>query len=1019
MIFSFFRANSREQLLANSIAMQDLITPQPIVDGSLSVHSLTPEIRHRLSLCPSISFDSDNNRLVIPYTSLKEQPYTLSNGDAFVRYRNYDPSAKAKYQSPAKYLVGKYDTPLYYPKKLRQQFQDGALQGNTIVLTEGEFKAISAVQNNINCVSFAGTSLYNHALAHIYELHALIQKIKIPTVNFVLLFDADAIDPFNKKGFTNTRLADFNRSARGFFKLLQSVAENTSKKVSIYLGYIDHEQKGLDDLLESVSLSEKRTIAYQVNSPKFCQSYFKLVPVTKRTINDKVNELFPSHHLQAFIDRYQEQLTGNFFTFKHQGKNGGAYTITYFLDENGILHAKDEFYTHFDSSFDATYTFDNYASEQIQSLLKTLQEQKKVLLCAPTGAGKTTLTQKLQPHFHRIILLEPTRAIAKQQKGFVLSIGGVKQTVELQEQSIVSTFAKLKQDGILTEMDFHQSLLVVDEAHEIYKSFGFRPGECSMIERLIRSFFQHVLATTATPVVPFFRALDFTCIEFKQNEAKKKEATVRIINTHYKKTCGGGVDYQKIIYDCVHRSRTNGRKAYIYHLSKDNHVINTYHKNNPFSSMLITGQSSRNEHQHTYNTMLRTGYAFVGDYDTLLTNSILETGASFQDENVDVYILFASDSDAITQACARFRNTDSINYFFYLKKQDWQSSKCQPPQNDLCSKAFEITKQVYDPHTYIDITTSLQGTTHTYHEAFSYCATFFHFEQNRIQGQPHTKLLGNLLKRFTIHNCKEIEPPRAEKIPIEGIKVSPKDLLEGIQMNTTLIGKVLLQLRKDQRQFAALQQFDDAIDLLEPKETVRDEQYFHLSRSAKDELKLVLFCVDLALKFKKNHAVVLHGLQRIKAFLKKQRRRIDPYLIQRCLLLQFLQQDKHAYKRINNRGKRQEWFHILQVIQRSNKAFHRFTIYDLWRNSYFKGRSERDLKRIIQSMNLWFDMVALELREKNAIIGEETVLNPKQTDIVLDPFNASFNRIRKKKALTVWDIPDRPLLNRPTKLLTG
>jgi hypothetical protein len=959
------------------------------------------EIAERLELCPSIRYDQKGERLVIPYLNLKGKPYELPNGSKFIRYRNYSSTLIPKYKSPSQKIVGKYDTPLYYPLELQKQFLDGNIQGNTIVLTEGEFKAITAVKNRINTVSFAGTSMYKSASAHTSELRTLIDSIQSHKVNIVILFDADAINPYTKDGYTNQRLKNFYNSAKGFFEVVNSI--NTQKEKSIYLGYIDHKKnkaKGLDDLLSSVEGAERKEIAKQLNNPKFCKKYFKLVQVTNRTLISKLKDLFP-YSLQNFVERYKEELRGQSFEYylKYQQKN----TIKYHLDQNGTLTGKDDFYKHFDSNFNQSLDFKTYVTECLKSIKKKLKTHSKLLLQAPTGTGKTTLTKKLKKDYSRIILLEPTRAIAQQQTGYTLVIGGVTIVENMSIDSIVATFSKLRCDEIITNDDFTNSLLVIDEAHEMYKSFGYRSDECAMLEHLTK-LFKNVLATTATPVVPFFKELGFYCSELVRKDQVLKNANISIISTAYKKAKGGSVDYKKIIDNCVLTSRSKGRKAYIYNLSKDNYIIKEYHNSDRKNTRLITADTSRGEYQDTFNAMLKKERAFVGSYDVLLTNSILETGATFKDKNVDVYILFANNAASIVQACARFRDLETIDYHFYIKKQDWQTAKYNYPANDLKSKELTTFNDKYKASVNANVQTGIEAEIKTHNEEFSYSKTFFYFEQNRIQGQPHTKLLGNLKKYFNLVGCQEIEPPRAVNIKADEIEVLPSEILTAKGINNTLVSKLLFQASKDKRVFVAYERFTDGLRALESECTIKTDKQYCLNQPCKDALKIAVFCKDMSIKFKVKEEQVYTGAKRIIDYLEANNKKINYALIEQALLLQLLQiEPKEHYKRISNRGKRIEWKSILDVIDNTlyeRKANQRYNVFHLRQHEHFRRKEKRALERTLQVMNLWFDLT----EEERARAAELATLK-KVTELNLQeeqqPKNRHYKTQRSKKQLPV------------------
>jgi len=952
--------------------------------------ALKHEIKTRTGLCKSILYEEQAQRLVIPYYNLNGNSYKTEKGIDFVRFRNYSQNS-AKYTSPSKKIAGEYQTPLYYPSILRSQFQNDTLKGNTIVITEGEFKAITAVNNGINCISFAGISIYNHIREHLQEFTQFVNKIKGKTVNIVILYDADATNPYTKHEFTSERLANFNSSAKLFFEVLSSI--ETKKKMSFYVGHIDHEEKGLDDLLNSVEKIERSKIASELNAPKFCKSYFNLKGISKRTYKDTINDLFPSNKLQSFLDRYKNVLIGQNFVFRHERSTGARYHVAYHLDKNGILTAKSNFYKNLKSTFDESHIFKNYASDCFKSVRKALKEKKRVLLQAQTGAGKTQLTKSFEKDYHRIILLEPTRAIAKQQTEFLLNIGGVQHSIGHSIESIVSTFSKLAHDGELTELDFANGLLVVDEAHELYKSFGYRAKECSIIEHLLRNLFTNVLATTATPLVPFFKALDFHCVELKKEKQVLKKASVKIVNTRPNKN--GVLDYSKIITGCIQNSRSNDRKAYIYHISKNNHIIEQVHHQDK-NTMLITADTSRFLHKETFEKMLREKRAFVGDYDVLLTNSVLETGASFLDENVDVYILFRSDHSEIVQACARFRDLETINYQFYLKQQNWVGHEYEPPKNNLKELELESLKEIYEPDSDgTDIHTTLSSITKTYNDKFSYSKSFHEFEKARLNAQSSPMLLGKLKQLFDISQCEEIEPPRKnDKDREDKIKVNPTQIMSKGKVDESLVASIIKSLGNDKRRTQPLSLLENGFEYFQNIEA--KEIKLHAPTNAYQLTRLVVYSYDLAEKFNIDVKKVLTVAQKLIDHLGSPTPK-NRFIIENRILFELLKMKPQNLKRIKNKGKRILWANILDVSNKKKSIFSKVSILDFQMNQHLRRYDRRDLYRFLKIVNIGLEISTKEIDLKDVVAKIKSQKELEDESFVREIANTPYKRIRDKK----------------------
>lgn len=970
-------------------------------------HCLQKEIAKRLKLCNSLSYEEKTKRLFIPYFNLEGSPYLTKKNLAFERWRNYEPVTieTRKYQSPSKHNVGEYKTPLYFPLELIKQYQNDCINNNTIVLTEGEIKAITATKNNINCIAFAGVSLYNHAKEYIKDLGLLTDKIKSKVVNFVILFDSDAINPYTKQGFTNERLLNFNLSAKAFFDVVSSIP--TKKELNIFVGYINHEQKGLDDLLQNVNSSERQQIVRELNSPKFAKHYFQLEQVTKRTYKEKINDLFSCYNLQTFLDRYKSILLGQNFSFKHFRTTGGQYSIYYHLDELGTLTSKSDFYRNFDSSFDKTLNYSKYANECLDDVLICLRENKKVLLSAPTGAGKTHLTKGLEAQYKRLILLEPTRATAKQQDGYILNIGGEIVHIDSNVDSFVTTFSKLLNDGRINEQDFAESLLVVDEAHEMYKSYGFRAKECSLIEKLVSSLFKNVLATTATPLMPFFKALNFYCIDLQPQEQKKKPISVQTYNTRASKD--GKTDYQAIVNDCISKSRNNGRKAYIYNVSKDNHTIKQVHLNDIDKTLLITSDTSKMLYKDIYNEMLDKRRAFVRDYDVILTNSVLETGASFYDENIDVYILFSSCESEIIQALARFRNVETINYNIILTQQNWQSIDHESPQNDLKEKYLECIKEEYNSETTTaNVLLTIDSITKTYQETFSYSRTFFDFENKRITSQPSATILGKLKKHFSIIECSELVAPKCnDNNTASTITIDPTQIFYNGTANSPLISEMIQQLKADKRRTSSISSFSDGYNYyLESSEQNQEQEHrFLINTNCYQMLRLVLYSTDLAIKLGLEVKKVLDVVQTLITHF-KQPTNNNRSLIELCLILELLKHKPSLASNIKDRGERILIQNLLKVRNNRKDALIKLSIQELKTNEHLKKYQERQLFRFLKAININLEIREQELKEVTAITEKVKKLLHKKNDKQFE--NKVFKRIKgtkiKKMKITTFDI---------------
>ena len=895
------------------------------------------DIWQRLDLCDTITYDNKNQRLSIPYHHLNGKPFLTPKGTPFVRFRNYAANLP-KYSSPTKASAGDYKTPLYYPQELIQDHKNSKIKGNTFVLTEGEFKAITAQNYGINCLSFAGISMYNDFDFELYinELSELIRAVKYKAVNIVLLYDADAIE---LKKLNNDRQQTFNRSAIGFLEVLFKI--KSDKILNYYVGHITGDRKGLDDALNDANNPQQ--LVSSINNPSQKNQYFNLIAVHKTNYQKKVNSLFVCNKITAFVERYKTQLLGQNFDFKYKSS-----TETYHLSIDGKLTAKNDFYQHFNSNFDYHFRYSNFAGECLEDIATLLRLENKLLIQSATGSGKTTLTKNLEKYYPngRLILLEPTRATAQQQTSFILNIGGDKYDIGNSLDSIVTTFSKMLKNGFLNENDFSHSLLIIDEAHELYKSFDFRPAECYLLECLI-TMFNKVLATTATPLVPFFRALNFATIQLKKEVETLPTAQVRVSKTRPNKH--GKIDYKRVILDCIAESRQHGKKAFIYHVSKNNHVIADIATQDT-KTLLFTADTTRNRHKTQYNSVLKNSIAFDSseNYDVILTNSVLETGASFYDKNVDVYILFSNSHTEIVQAAARFRNIQDVNYIFYLREKN-STSSIEAPKNDLKEQEFETL--AHTDRISPNIRTSIIASIKTHLEKFSYSKTFNCFENNRLRAQNHYQLIGELSNNFVL-DTDLLELPRMAAPAADIVsQIKTCDILDKGIIDFEMMQKALSVIQSQPNRLKPLENLNEGYKFFAPAATIKADTV--VLDDTYQVLKLIIYAKDILIKFNIDidNAFERTIMQLDKVLnLSKLKSKADKFrIVESYILLEALKKDPAKAADIANKGKYLDWLHILSVVK--NHVGY-FSMMDINRNNHLARLNKAEKYRFLDALNI-------------------------------------------------------------------
>lgn len=137
------------------------------------------------------------------------------------------------------------------------------------------------------------------------------------------------------------------------------------------------------------------------------------------------------------------------------------------------------------------YKFKKYLSELSEELSKTLLSNKRVILKAPTGAGKTKAILEIFNRLsksnknHAYILATPNRSQSEQNSKYdvVVVVGGVK-VYELTTDELLATSCVYDKIDMLISECQNRNLditLVIDEAHELIYSYSYRKSSIKNI----------------------------------------------------------------------------------------------------------------------------------------------------------------------------------------------------------------------------------------------------------------------------------------------------------------------------------------------------------------------------------------------------------------------------------------------------------------------------------------------------------------------------------------------------------
>lgn len=164
-----------------------------------------------------------------------------------------------------------------------------------------------------------------------------------------------------------------------------------------------------------------------------------------------------------------------------------------------------------------------YLAEYESPILQLLRDNKKSLLVAPMGTGKTRLIksiEKIIDPFSVLVIVNPsTKHLLQMQKDY--KIPAVCAGFDYMGQNIVCVTPESLRKKVINKLQ-RPFTLIVDEAHSIYSDFNFRKSFADVKE--VEKLAEKVIYMTATPDI-LYDTEDFNCIIEVDKENQPKIAT--------------------------------------------------------------------------------------------------------------------------------------------------------------------------------------------------------------------------------------------------------------------------------------------------------------------------------------------------------------------------------------------------------------------------------------------------------------------------------------------------------------
>jgi hypothetical protein len=233
----------------------------------------------------------------------------------------------------------KYHTPrgagmrLFLPPRLVRAYNDGE-QFKSLIITEGEFKALKACQANIPTVGIQGIHCIAPRDADGKYLWPDVARIieRCGVKNLMLLFDADA-HQLREKDLEDevdlfTRLNSFYTAARTFMAVAKDLP-----LMGLYAGHLVTPEKGIDDLLCARSEESEQIRADVLGDSKgrIGKEYFRWQDLGQEGLG-KLQQHFGVRDPQNFYDQFGAVVGNREFVYRE-----GRYQYD---EEKGKLELK-------------------------------------------------------------------------------------------------------------------------------------------------------------------------------------------------------------------------------------------------------------------------------------------------------------------------------------------------------------------------------------------------------------------------------------------------------------------------------------------------------------------------------------------------------------------------------------------------------------------------------------------------------------------------------------------------------
>lgn len=331
------------------------------------------------------------------------------------------------------------------------------------------------------------------------------------------------------------------------------------------------------------------------------------------------------------------------------------------------------------------YTVTKYVSEIADEIEEALQETGKVILSAPTGAGKTFLSLRLAQEYHRrtgarVAIVMPTQIgvsqvviSANEERGRpgnehykevfgISSIEGLDELSRMQARSaavVASTYDSIDAIGLV-------GFLIIDEQHLLADSFEYRASAVRKVFSAIEGEgIQRILAISATPETLLCKIHGFRfikCDAIDKIRYQVSQSTIETVSTLTdirRRSDSLKVRIAAEIQDVIRC----GRLPVVRFDDKEGlDILADYLRSIGFTSGVYRIDSDNKDDNETNGAWQSIVHkqALPEGTRVVLSTRTLDTAVSIRGTGHEIIIVNETRADAIAQFAARFRDESSV-----------------------------------------------------------------------------------------------------------------------------------------------------------------------------------------------------------------------------------------------------------------------------------------------------------------------------------------------------------------------